>query len=123
MRKLRVLVIDDKSIVGDLFDFTLGYAGHDVVCFDDVAAALKAVEEEKFDIAFVDIIMPEMDGVTLMSNIKKINADIPIVMMTGFSVEAKRKEMRDLGAVACLQKPFELEDVQKLIKVVLDRKI
>ncbi len=46
---------------------------------------------------------------------------LPIVMMSGYSVEEKRSKAKELGAVTCLKKPFEMEDVKKVIKVVIGK--
>ena len=123
MDKIRVLVIDDKKVIGDLFDFTLGYSGHDITVVDSAAAALEVVKKKDFDIAFIDIVMPDKDGVTTLQEIKTISPGLPIVMMSGYSVEEKRSQARDLGAITCLKKPFEMDDVKRVIKVALGKEI
>ena len=123
MEKIKVLVVDDKKIIGDLFDFTLGYSGYDITVVDNAAAAIEAVKNKNFDVAFIDIVMPDKDGVTVLQDIKNINPKLPIVMMSGYSVEEKRSKARDLGAVTCLKKPFEMEDVKKVIKVAIGKDV
>lgn len=123
MDKLNILVIDDKKVIGDLFDFTLGYSGHSITIIDNPALAIEAIKKKTFDIAFVDIVMPEKDGVEMLKDIKQVLPGLPVVMMSGFSVEDKRKKCQELGAVACLKKPFEIEDVKKIIKAALGRDI
>ncbi len=58
MEKIKILVIDDKKVIGDLFSFTLGYSGHDITVADNAASAVEAVKNKEFDIAFIDIVMP-----------------------------------------------------------------
>jgi two-component system response regulator (stage 0 sporulation protein F) len=123
MDKIKALVVDDKRIIGDLFDFILGYSGHAIKVVHNGTQALEAIQKEKFDIAFLDIIMPETDGIQLLEQIKGVAPDLPIVMMSGYSVEDKRSQLRELGAVTCLNKPFELEDVRKVIKVAIGKDI
>lgn len=123
MEKIRVLVVDDKKIIGDLFDFTLGYSGHDITVVDNAAAAMDAVKNKEFDIAFIDIVMPGKDGVSILQEIKAVVPKLPVVMMSGYSVEEKRKKAKDLGAITCLKKPFEMEDVQRVIKVAIGKEI
>ncbi len=123
MDKLKVLVIDDKKIIGNLFEFTLGYKGHFIKWMDNTNAALDLIRHETFDIAFLDIVMPGRDGITILEEIKSIAPTLPVVMMSGYSVEEKRDRSKELGAVSCLKKPFEFEDVRKIIKSTLSRDI
>ena len=123
MEKIRILVIDDKKIIGDLFAFTLGYSGHDITVVDHAAAAVEAVKNKEFDIAFIDIVMPGKDGVAILQEIRTLAPKLPIVMMSGYSVEEKRNKARDLGAITCLKKPFEMEDVKRVIKVAIGKEV
>ena len=123
MEKVKVLVVDDKKIIGDLFDFTLGYSGYDITVVDNAAAAMEAVRNKQFDIAFIDIVMPDKDGVSILQDIKGIAPKLPIVMMSGYSVEEKRSKAKDLGAITCLKKPFEMDDVKKVIKVAIGKDV
>jgi len=119
VEKLKLLVIDDKKIIGDLFDLTMGSKGHDITWEQDQKAALDLVKSEDFDIVFLDIIMPEEDGIEVLRGIKEIKSELPVVMMTGYAVQEKKHNAAVLGASALIKKPFELEDVKKVIKDVL----
>ena len=123
MDKLKVLVVDDKKVIGDLFDFTLGYSGHQITVVDNALDAVNAIRKQEFDIAFLDIVMPGKDGVEVLKDIRLISPKLPIIMMSGYSVEDKRSQAQALGAVTCLKKPFEMEDVKKAIKVAIGREI
>ena len=123
MNKIKALIIDDKKIISDLFDFTLGYSGHIIRVANNAQDALTAVQAEKFDIVFLDIVMPGKDGVALLEEIKKIAPDLPVVMMSGYSVEDKRNRALALGAVDCLKKPFEFEDVRRVVKDAIGKEI
>ena len=123
MDKLKVLVIDDKKIIGNLFEFTLGYKGHFIKWVDNADDAIDTVRRESFDIAFVDIVMPDRDGITVLKQIKSLAPQLPVVMMSGYSVEERKDRSKELGAVSCLKKPFEFDDVSKIIKSTLGRNI
>ena len=123
MEKIKILVIDDKKVIGDLFDFTLGYSGHEITVADNAAAAMEVVKNKEFDIAFIDIVMPGKDGVAILEEIRTIAPKLPIVMMSGYSVEERRNKARDLGAITCLKKPFEMEDVKRVIKVAIGKEV
>ena len=121
--KLKILVIDDKRVIGDLFEFTLGYGGHDITFTDNAQTALDAIKTKDFDIAFIDIVMPCIDGVETFKAVKSLAPNLPVVMMSGYSVEDKRNEAKELGAATSLKKPFEMEDVKNIIKDVLGKEI
>jgi len=123
MNPIKILVVDDKKVIGDLFDFTLGYSGHVITVVDTATAALEAIKGKEFDIAFFDIVMPAKDGVDLLSEVRTLAPNLPVVMMSGYSVEDKKLKARDLGAVTCLKKPFEIDDVKKVIKTTLGRDV
>lgn len=120
--KLNVLVVDDKRIIGDFFDFVLGYRGHDITVLQNPMEALEAVSKNSFDIAFVDIVMPGKDGVQVLEEFKKVIPDLPVVMISGYSVDEKRNRAGELGA-PCLKKPFEFEDIKKIVKEMLGRDV
>ena len=121
--RIKVLVIDDKKVIGDFFDFTLGYFGHDITVVHDPREAAKAAQQKEFDIAFLDIMMPEKNGVDVLREIKRVVPNLPVVMMSGYSLQEMRDAAMQLGAAGYIQKPFELDDVRLIMKVTLGKNI
>ena len=121
--RIKVLVVDDKKVIGDFFDFTLGYFGHDITVVHDSREALKVAQEKEFDIAFLDIMMPERNGVDVLREMKSVIPHLPVVMMSGYSLQEMKDEAMQLGAAWCLKKPFELDDVRQVMKVTLGKSI
>lgn len=121
--RIKVLVVDDKKVIGDFFDFTLGYYGHEITVVNDPREAARAVKEKKFDIAFLDIMMPEKNGVDVLKEIKSIIPQLPVVMMSGYSLQEMRDKAIKLGACGCLKKPFELNDVRNVMITTLGKNI
>ena len=121
--ELSILVVDDQKVIGELFDFTLGFSGHQITVVNNARAALDAIQEVTFDIAFLDIVMPHKDGIEILKEIKAAAPKLPVVMMTGYSLEDKKLQAKKLGAVTCLKKPFEIDDIKRVIKEVLNRDI
>ena len=121
--KIKVLVIDDNKIIGDVFNFFLGAAGHHIQVVTEPNKAFDILKEETFDIAFVDIIMPEINGLEVLERIKTISPELPIVMMSGFTVMDQQMKAKELGAVTCLKKPFISEDIRKVIKETIGKEI
>ena len=123
MEKLNILVVDDKKAIGDLFDFALGFGGHAITVANSVKAAIEAVKNKKFDIVFLDIVMPDKDGVEILEDIKDLLPALPVVMMSGYTLEDKKLKAQELGAVGYLKKPFEIDDVKQIMKDTLGKNI
>ena len=121
--RIKVLVVDDKKVIGDFFDFTLGYFGHEITVVNNPNDAAKAAQTKVFDIAFLDIMMPQKDGVEVLKEIKSSVPGLPVVMMSGYSLQERRDLARELGAVECLKKPFELDDVRRVVREALGKSI
>lgn len=121
--RIKVLVVDDKKVIGDFFDFTLGYFGHEITVLHDPRLAAKAATEKEFDIAFLDIMMPEKNGVDVLRELKSVVPQLPVVMMSGYSLQEMKDKAMELGAAGCIKKPFELDDVRHVMKVALGKGI
>lgn len=123
MSQLKVLVVDDKRIVGDFFNLVLGCRGHQIKITQQGKEALDLILQESFDIVFVDIVMPQQDGIKILKEIKRISPQLPVVMMSGFSIDEKCEQSLQLGALSFLKKPIELEDVRRIIKEATGKEV
>ena len=123
MRPLNILVVDDKKVIGDFFDLTMGYYGHHITVVHDLPHTLEAVKHHQFDIAFMDMVMEGHDGVEVLKKVKAITPGLAVVMMSGYSWEEKRQQASLLGAVDCLKKPFEVDDIRRVIKEAIGQDI
>jgi len=122
-QRLNILVVDDKKIVGDLFALMLGEEVHNVTVSYSAEEAIALVHDRSFDLVFLDIVMPYIDGVKALEEIKRIKPDLPVIMMSGFTVESKRNRIKDLGAVTCLDKPVEKPQIREVVKIALGKDI
>ena len=116
----RILIVDDEANVRVVFSDVLRKENYIVKVAEDGPQAIKAVDEETFDLALVDLRMPRMDGIEVLENIKKRKPQIPVLIYTGYgsvttAVEAMRK-----GAVDYLNKPFSPEDLKSCIRKALE---
>lgn len=123
MHSVKVLVIDDKRVMGDLFHLTLQDECYKITYVQESNEAMCCLQAENFDIIFLDFIMPQKDGLEIFKEIKSLKPSVPVVLMSGFSVEEKRVEATQLGALTCLKKPFEMDTVKGLIKTVMEKDI
>src|SRR5271170_7742708 len=116
MKHLNILVVDDKKVIGDFFNLTMGYYGHHITVVHDLPHTLEAIKHHTFDIAFMDMVMAGDDGVEVLKEVKAITPGLAVVMMSGYSLDEKRRQATLLGAVDCLKKPFEVEDIRRVVR-------
>ncbi|MBF0385923.1 MAG: response regulator [Candidatus Omnitrophica bacterium] len=123
MEKLKILVIDDKRIIGDVFDVMVGRKGHEIKYANNYQEAAKFLKATVFDVAFLDIIIPDKDGISILGDIKKDYPTLPVVMMSGYAVDSKKEQARKLGVVTILKKPFDLDDIREAVKLATDKDV
>jgi excisionase family DNA binding protein len=107
----RVLVVDDEASIRDLLSKTLALAEYDVDTAPDGTSALDRMRQFNYDLLIADLKMPGMDGLTLIRQAKRIKADLPVIIITGFSTESSAIEAVNLGVAGYLTKPFRVPQV------------
>jgi excisionase family DNA binding protein len=107
----RVLVVDDEASIRDLLSKTLALAEYDVDTAPDGTSALDRLRAVNYDLLIADLKMPGMDGLTLIRQAKRIKADLPVIIITGFSTESSAIEAVNLGVAGYLTKPFRVPQV------------
>ena len=107
----RVLVVDDESSIRELLQKTLALAEYDVDIAPDGRAALERLRLGNYDLLIADLKMPGMDGLTLIREAKRLKADLPVIIITGFSTESSAIEAVNLGVAGYLTKPFRVPQV------------
>ena len=107
----RVLVVDDEASIRDLLSKTLALAEYDVDTAPDGTAALDRLRSVNYDLLIADLKMPGMDGLTLIRQAKRMKADLPVIIITGFSTESSAIEAVNLGVAGYLTKPFRVPQV------------
>jgi len=115
MRREHILVVDDEEVMRDVLQTLLMQAGYDVTLAEDGAKALEAVRAQTFDAALVDVMLPEISGLDLLPELKKIDPDLVVVVITAYaSVETAIESMRR-GAFDYVTKPFKHEELLHLL--------
>ena len=107
----RVLVVDDEESIRELLTKTLALAEYDVDTAPDGTSALDRMRAYSYDLLIADLKMPGMDGLTLIRQAKRIKADLPVIIITGFSTESSAIEAVNLGVAGYLTKPFRVPQV------------
>jgi excisionase family DNA binding protein len=107
----RILVVDDEASIRDLLVKTLSLSDYDVDTASDGRAALERLRLYVYDLLIVDLKMPGIDGLTVIREAKRLKADIPVIVITGFSTESAAIEALNLGVTSYLTKPFRVPQV------------
>ena len=107
----RVLVADDESSIRELLSKTLALAEYEVETAQDGRAALDRLRLGRYDLLIADLKMPGLDGLTLIREARRLKADLPVIIITGFSTESSAIEAVNLGVSGYLTKPFRVPQV------------
>ncbi|MFC2056218.1 response regulator [Chloroflexota bacterium] len=105
-RKLRVLVVDDEPLIGHLFNEALGKYGYQVTVILSSSEGLKLLTAQKFDIIFLDLVMPEIDGSELFRQIRQMDSQVPVAIMTGYPDSELMDKAMQHGPFMVMRKPF-----------------
>lgn len=116
----KVLVIDDSSFQRKWIVKAVEQLGHSAIEASDGQQGLTMLASEKPDCVTVDLNMPTMNGLQFLANTSDINGDVPIIVITADIQDATRKQCRNLGARAFLNKPFKPDEIQNAIKECLN---
>jgi len=116
-----VLVIDDEEVMREVLDALLSREGYDVRLASDGHAGLELARTMAFDAAIVDVMMPGLDGLSVLTELKAIDEDLPVVMVTAFaSVETALSAMKK-GAFDYVTKPFKNDEVAAVVRNAVER--
>lgn len=113
------LVVDDTKNIRLLLSQCLSNEGFKVSTACNASEALDLLDHSDFDIAFIDIKMPNMSGTALLENIRKNNHNFPVVIMTAFGTIKNAVTTTKLGAIAYLQKPFTANTIRKTLLEII----
>ena len=123
MGKTNILVVDDLQSIRLTLGGILEDEGYNVVTAENGYQAIEAVRKTHFDVIFMDIKMPGINGVQTFREVKKIDPKATAIMMTAYSVEDLVKEALEEGAYTVIYKPFDIDRVIALIEELLQEKI
>lgn len=115
----KILLADDEKNFAEVLRSELDEAGYDVMLArDGVEAVLKAIDN-KFDMAILDIMMPNLDGINAVKILRKIDPNLPVITFSGVAGSGDMASSIKAGAIRCLTKPFSVEQLLTEIKKAL----
>jgi CheY-like chemotaxis protein len=120
----RILVIDDESMLVNLIKEMLESLGYEAIARNSSLEALQIFrsQPEKFDLVITDQTMPQMTGMELSQEFRRIRPDMPIILCTGFSETISEEKIKAVGINELLMKPIVMRNLAEAVRKVLDNK-
>ena len=116
---VKILVIDDEEGIRSLLDTLLGRKGYEVVLADGGRKGLEFFRRERPDVVVLDLKMPEMDGVTVLKEIRRLAFSQPVIVLTGAGTPEKEQQVQALGVTEFVEKEFSLHRLGDALKRLL----
>jgi CheY-like chemotaxis protein len=126
MRVLNILVAEDDDQNQAMMKLILHRQGHKVKCAWNGLAALEAVKTDNFDLVFMDVQMPEMDGLEATRQIRRWEnnkSHVPIVILTGSVPQKVTEDYKNAGADTFILKPFDVKRITLLIEIIASESV
>ena len=115
MSNLNILIVDDNRDLADGLAFVLEDEGHLVTVAYSGEDAVKQSEKHQFDLVFMDVKLPGIDGIEAFCQIHKLRPETRVIIMTGFRIEQLLERAIDHGVARVLHKPFAINHMQSAI--------
>ena len=120
----RLLVLDDESVIGAMLQDALTFFGYEVETSDSSIEALDRILRDpgRFDLVITDLTMPDLTGLELARKLWEIRAELPVVLMTGYTENLDETSAVSMGFEALLRKPVSLSLIGQTVRAALDRR-
>jgi len=118
-----VLVVDDEAAISRMLKDALGLFRHDYAYKVDTAAdgidALAAMKRQQYDLILLDMLMPRMSGLELLEEMRRLNVQTPVLMLTGNDNSQTAADALSSGIFAYIPKPFDLQHLEHLVSLAV----
>jgi excisionase family DNA binding protein len=115
-RPIQILVVDDEPLVGELFKHSLNESGYQVTTTLSSIEALELLNARHFDLIFLDLLIPEIDGAELFRRIRQKDKRIPVAIITGYPDSEVMKRAIAYGPFMVMDKPFTVDDILNTVQ-------
>ncbi|HUU50119.1 MAG TPA: response regulator [Nitrospinota bacterium] len=115
MNNNKILVVDNELEILNVLQDVLNILGYAPVVVTSGKDALEIFEKGKFSLVITDMVMPDINGLDLLKEIKKLDSNIPVVIITGFGSEVIEEAIQ-AGADGYIEKPFKIEDIKNILE-------
>lgn len=118
----KILIVDDEERFRTTMCKLLTIRGFDAVAVEGGLKAIEHAKEQPCDVVILDVRMPEMSGVDVLAEIKKVDADIEVIIMTGYASVDTAKEILTRGAYDYMLKPYSIDELVEKIEAANERR-
>ena len=115
-KSLQIFFVDDDPVTCSVMKRNCDQVGFACKIFQSPIACLEAFEKNGVDILVTDLRMPEMNGFELLEKVREQDAEVPVLVMTGYSSVENAVEAMKLGATDFIKKPFDFEELRLIIE-------
>lgn len=120
MEKKKIIVVDDEETARITLEALLKKEGYTVTVAKNGREAIEKIKSDKFDVALVDLVMPDVDGMYVLNEIKASNPGTHVIMITGFGTIESAVEAMKIGATDFISKPFKKNEIENLVRRILE---
>ena len=120
----RILVVDDDQPVREMICSILGTCGYELAEAPNGKIATRMYREQPFDVVITDLVMPDMDGIELIKELRAIDQNVKVIAISGGFLTASDtylKAAKLMGAQHTLPKPFEMDELLSVVASVLEQ--
>jgi len=117
--KKKILVVDDEAKIRTLLRKILIKEGYGILCASDGETAITNIETKKFDLVLLDLKLPGIDGIETLRRIRKIDKNIPVILISAHLTRENLKKAAKLGMLNHIKKPFKLDEIRLKVKRAL----
>jgi DNA-binding NtrC family response regulator len=119
---LTIMVVDDDKDVCEYLQDFLTADGYSVTCVNDPTNALDALREREYHVAVLDLMMPKLSGIDLLEQIRKVDDDIAIIILTGYPSLETATASIEHEVSAYIRKPFSIDEFREAIARIAKKK-
>jgi two-component system, OmpR family, response regulator len=117
--KRKILIVEDEKQIAHILTLELSYEGYETVSAHDGQTGLELALQGEWDVILLDVMLPELDGIGLLQQFRKLNKNTPVIMLTARNATADKVNGLDQGANDYITKPFDIEELFARIRAVL----
>ncbi|MFC2070930.1 response regulator [Chloroflexota bacterium] len=117
---VQILVVDDEHLIGQLFKDSLNEFNYQVTTTLSSLEALGLLNARHFDLIFLDLLMPEVDGAELFRRIRQMDKSVPVAIITGYPDSDLMKRAMEHGPFTVMKKPFTGDDIVSTVRSFVD---
>jgi DNA-binding NtrC family response regulator len=122
LSQLNILVVDDDKDVCEYLEDFLSSDGYTVTCINDPTQAIDAMRETEFHVAILDLMMPKLSGIDLLNQIRRVDDDIAIIILTGYPSLESATASIEHEVSAYIRKPFSIDEFRDAIGRIAKKK-